>query len=90
MNTCLTCKYWEKFDERSGELPGIGLCKAIVDYWCVVELGTNNKCDSMVLKNQYTHKLALVRDSCDCSAYFYTFPTFGCVQYEPNPIENQN
>lgn len=89
MNTCLTCKYWEKLDERSAELSEIGRCKAVVDYWYATKWIDEDECDKRVLKKQYTNKLAFTNSASDY-AELYTFPAFGCMQYKPNPIENQN
>lgn len=90
MSTCLTCKYWKKFEKCPTELPGLGLCKAVVNYWDSTEWNDEEECDGRVLKKQYANRLAFVRDASDYSAYLYTFPNFGCVQYEPNLIKSQD
>lgn len=81
MERCKTCKHWGKPKSDYGEVPGTGICKAVVQFWNATEW-TND--DKRTLKTEYAAKLAFVQDG---SYYYYyaelkTLPDFGCVQHE--------
>mgnify|MGYP001350270383 CR=1 FL=1 len=80
MNTCKTCKHWEKPESDYGEVPGTGKCKAVVQFWKATEW--NDDYDKRSLKTEYATKLAFVQDGSDYYAELKTLPDFGCVQHE--------
>jgi hypothetical protein len=80
MTTCKTCKFWEPPENDIGEIPGVGKCKAVVQFWDATEWDKDY--DNRQLKPEYKSKLAFVQDGSDYYAALYTLENFGCVQHE--------
>lgn len=80
MNRCETCKHWEKPTSGFGEVPGVGKCGAVAQYWRVSEWDEEG--ETRTLKPEYADKLAFVQDASDYYAALKTLPYFGCVQHE--------
>lgn len=80
MEKCKTCKHWDNPEGEYGEVPGVGKCKAVVQFWNATEW--NDDGDKRSLKPEYTGKLAFVQDKSDYYAELNTLPDFGCVQHE--------
>ena len=81
MNKCKDCKFWEKpDDDYTGEIPGVGKCNKVIQYWDATEWDHNY--DNRQLKRTYAGKLAFVQDGSDYFAQLKTMPEFGCVQFE--------
>ena len=77
---CKDCKFWEKpDDEYRGDVPGVGICDAVVEYW---DAGEWNSDGYRQLKSKHAGKLAFVQDGSDYMAQLKTMPEFGCVQFE--------
>jgi hypothetical protein len=76
---CGNCKYWIEPENSYGEIPGIGQCEAVVEYWDAGEW--DNDGETRKLKPRYKEKLAFVQDGSDYSASLHTFSEFGCVQF---------
>ena len=82
MKRCKTCKHWEKPESEYGEVPGTGLCKAVIQFWDATEWGDNDGVYTRQLKQEYAGKLAFTQDGSDYRAELKTFHEFGCVQHE--------
>ena len=80
MRLCKTCKHWAKPESDYGEIPGIGICQAVPQFWDASQW--NKDYDARTLKNEYKNKLAFVQDYSDYFALLKTMPDFGCVQHE--------
>ena len=77
---CGTCKFWERSENQYGEIPGVGKCSAVVQFWDATQW--EKKSNGRVLKKEYVGKLAFVEDGSDYYAALKTFDKFGCVQHE--------
>ncbi len=80
METCRTCRHWKRPDSEYGEIPGIGTCGAVVQYWDAAEWVANSI--KRQLRPEYAGKLAFVQDGSDYHAELNTLPDFGCNQHE--------
>lgn len=80
MNKCKTCKFWQEPENGYGEIPGVGKCSAVVQFWDATEWNKNSS--TRVINEKYSGKLAFVEDGSDYYAALKTFPDFGCIQHE--------
>lgn len=98
IKNCKTCKYWvEPESYTMGEVPGVGKCIAVVNFWDaakwveaddpafkhLLKEGQPDYLPFRVLKPEYAAKLAFVQDASNYSAQLKTKAEFGCVQHEP-------
>ncbi len=80
MKQCKTCFFWEPpKNESYGEVPGVGRCSRVVQYWDATEWDKNG--DRRQLRQEFINSLAFVQDGSDYRADLYTKPDFGCVQH---------
>ena len=88
MQTCKTCAHWVPEEAQYGELRGIGICLAVVQFWAATEWGPDDDPTDFgrLLKPEYADKLAFVKDSSDYYAELKTLPDFGCVQHTPTEV----
>ena len=80
MKSCKDCKHWRLPVSEYGEIPGVGTCQAVVQYWDATEWTEDY--DKRQLITKHAGKLAFVQDGSDYYASLKTMPTFGCVQWE--------
>ena len=81
MKLCETCKHWRAPETPHDEIPGVGVCTAVVQFWDATEWEDGPPYGRKLLP-EYATKLAFVQDGSDYRAELKTFPTFGCVQHE--------
>lgn len=80
MNRCKNCKHWDAAIKEPDDLPNIGICRAVSQYWDATKWADDY--ESRVLKPEYENKLAFAQDGSDYRADLITLPEFGCVQFE--------
>lgn len=82
MNTCKTCKYWEKHSTEHTDFI-IGDCNKIKTYWDSTEW--NYSYTGRTRAEEAKNDLAFVQDGSDYYAVLLTLPDFGCVHHcEPD------
>lgn len=81
MEQCGTCKHWRPPETPHDEVPGVGVCGAVVQFWDATEW--DDETFDRRLRSEFASKLAFVQDGSDYRAELKTFPAFGCVQHEP-------
>ena len=81
MNTCKTCKHWERYGEDNYRLmPGAGHCKAVPRGWSATDWDPDY--NQRVILPEFAHCKAFVQDGSDYWAQLQTLPDFGCVMHE--------
>ena len=84
MEKCESCKFWQSPESEYGEIPGVGRCMAVVEFWDASQWDESTDIYKRVLKPEFEKTLAFVQDGSDYHAELKTLPNFGCVMHVPN------
>ena len=81
MNTCETCKFWQKPSDYSG-VGKLGLrhCTAALMFWDSTQWDEDGEKRTFMPAAEST--TAFVQDGSDYHASLYTRPTHGCTMHE--------
>jgi hypothetical protein len=86
MDTCKSCKHWERNGTPIGYSLGLGYCRNIPMFWNATEWDEEGEGRRFI--DKYKDHKAFAQDGSDYVAYLLTRQDFGCVSHEPIGLPN--
>lgn len=84
MNTCGTCKHWQREDpDEYMHIDNIGKCTMVTLFWEATTWDANY--ERRLMAPGFENKKAFVQDGSDYKSSLHSFPDFGCNQWEAKP-----